>query len=513
MTIRLLEKYLFFSKKQLYINAFIAVINMFGIVFPTFSNENDRYWIVFTDKCKSENLEKFNQSICEDYLEVLKRKEFDIHTTSNWLNAVTIEIKSKDDFKELSSLPFVKEINPVNLGWKLAKLSNDKDIKQSSYSIKQIKPDSIYGMELNGEGVAIGIIDAGFYNAPKNEYLKTIFEEKRVLGFNDYLSGPTTTSQTFYGLKRTSSDSHGTTVMRMIAGHEGNMRYGLADKSKFYLARTDHGDKESRSEEENWIMALEWMVDSLGIKLINSSLGYSDGFDLKSENYNSSQMDGKSTMVTKAAEIAAEEKGVLLIVSAGNEGESKWKVVSAPADARGVLSVGATTKLGIKASYSSIGPEYLQYTKPEVACFSLFGTSFSAPVVTGLAACLWQFKPEATAKEIRGAIIQSSWFYPYGNNYIGYGVPDAGKAIDILNGIPQKENIEIIHAQNEKSIEIQREKKESKMLIAYHKLSETIVIKQEFIYLDKEAWKVKKIKKSIATTLWTGNRHIEIFWK
>ncbi|MBD0401904.1 S8 family serine peptidase [Flammeovirga sp. EKP202] len=513
MTIRLDIYSVFFSGEKRLRRLFLSYFFILFTVFPVFADENQRFWVVFVDKCNNEDLEIFNQSICQEYIEALHEQDFFAQTKSNWLNAVTVEITSKKELDQLKSLSFIKEVKPVNRGWKLASIHQESDFKQSSYTVKQIQPKSIYDLKLDGSGVTVGVIDAGYYNATKNTYLKHIFKDERVLGFKDYLSGPSTTSQTFFGTKRTSSDSHGTTVLRMIAGQEGNMRYGLADKSNFYLARTDHGDKESRSEEENWIMALEWMVDSLGIKLINSSLGYTNGFDLKDENYLPSQMDGETSMVTKAAEVATQEKDVLLVVSAGNEGDSNWKIISAPADAKGVLSVGATTKSGVKASYSSLGPTFLEYIKPEVSCYSLFGTSFSAPVITGLAACLWQMKPEATAKEIRGAIIQSSWFYPYGNNYVGYGVPNAGKAINILKGIPLENQTEIIHAQNEKNIEIIPQEGEGTLLIAYHKVSETVVIKQEFIYLNNDAWKVKKTKKSISTTLWTGDRHIEIFWK
>ncbi|KXX71587.1 S8 family serine peptidase [Flammeovirga sp. SJP92] len=513
MTIRLDNYSVFFSGERRLRKVFLGYFFILFTVFPVFATENQRFWVVFVDKCNNEDLDIFNQSICREYTEALHQQGFSAQTKSNWLNAVTVDVASKQELEQLSNLPFIKEIKPVNRNWKLAGIRQDKDFKQSSYSVKQLQPESIYDLNLDGSGVTVGVIDAGYFNAPKNDYLKHLFDEDRILGFKDYLSGPETSSQTFFGQKRTGSDSHGTTVLRMIAGHEGNMRYGLADKSEFYLARTDHGDKETRSEEENWVMALEWMVDSLGIKLINSSLGYSSGFDLKEEDYLPSQMDGKTSMVTKAAEIATQEKDVLLIVSAGNEGDSKWEIISAPADAKGVLSVGATTKSGVKASYSSLGPDFLDYVKPEVSCYSLFGTSFSAPVITGLAACLWQLKPEASAKEIRGAIIQSSWFYPYGNNYVGYGVPNAGKAVAILKGQPHENDAEIIHVKKAKNIEIKPQAGEGTLLIAYHKMSETVVIKQEFIYLNNDAWKVKKIKKSISTTLWTGDRHIEIFWK
>lgn len=513
MTTRLNNNSVFFQKRKQLRRLLLGCYLFIWTAIPVFATEIERFWIVFEDKCEQKDLVNFNQSICAEYLEQLAHHNFEPLSRSNWLNAVTVDITSNAELNTLQELPFIKEIVPVNKNWKLASTDSYNDFRQSSYSLKQLKPDNIYDLQLDGEGVRIGVIDAGYYNAPKNEYLKHLFDEERILGYRDYLSGFATSRQTFYGRKRTSSDTHGTSVLRMIAGHEGNMRYGLADKSTFYLARTDHGDKESRSEEENWVMALEWMVDSLGIKLINSSLGYSNGFDLKEENYTPAQMDGKTTMVTKAAEVATQEKGVLLIVSAGNEGESKWGVISAPADAKGVLSVGATTKSGVKASYSSKGPEFLKYVKPEVSCYSLFGTSFSAPVITGLAACLWQLKPEASAKEIRGAIIQSSWFYPYGNNYVGYGVPNASRAIEILNGIPQESKTEIIHVEKSKNIEIDPLNNEGSLLIAYHKVSENVVIKQEFIYLNNDVWKVKKIKKSISTTLWTGSRHIEIFWK
>ncbi|AZQ63212.1 peptidase S8 [Flammeovirga pectinis] len=496
-------------QKMLFILLIINSMN-FSVVHSQIEN---RYWLVFDDRCENDNLDIINLSICESYLEELHQMGFYEKTTSRWLNAVTVNIKSTSDLNKLSSLPYIKEIKPVNRNWKLAS-NTYKDVKRSSYALIQINPDTLYNSSLNGNGVKIGIIDAGFWKSNTNDYLKTIFEEDRVQGFKDYVAGVETSENIFFNSKRTGSDSHGTSVFRMIGGKDNHMRYGLADKATYFLARTDNGDTENRSEEENWIAALEWMVDSLDIHLINSSLGYSIGFDDPKENYSPEDMDGKTSMVTRAAEIAAEEKNVLLVVSAGNEGDNnKWKVVSAPADARGVLSIGATTKTGTKASYSSIGPEQLNYVKPEVSCFSLFGTSFSAPVITGLAACLWQYKPSATAAEIRGAIIQSSWFYPYANNYIGYGVPDAAKAIHILGDEVSKSSVSEIMAYDEKKIKVKEGNNEGTLLIAYHKESETIVIKQEFIYLKEGTWLVKKPKKAISTTLWTGKRHIEVFWK
>ncbi len=225
---------------------------------------------------------------------------------------------------------------------------------------------------------------------------------------------------------------HGTEVLTAISGidNQDQMQYGLALNSKFYLARTDYSLREWRGEEDNWIAAMEWM-DSLGVRLINTSLGYAKGFSDPSENYKPSQMDGKTSAITRAAQIAADRKGIMIVVSAGNEGEDKsWGIISAPADARGVLSIGATNaKLWNRIGYSSVGPEFLNYVKPNVSCFSLYGTSLSAPVITGFAACMMQVNPKLSNKEVIDLIEKSAHLYPYGNNYVGYGVPLASRAL------------------------------------------------------------------------------------
>jgi subtilisin family serine protease len=54
------------------------------------------------------------------------------------------------------------------------------------------------------------------------------------------------------------------------------------------------------------------------------------------------------------------------------------------------------------------------------------GTSLSAPLVSGMAACLWQYYPNLTAYEIRQLIIQSASLYNNPNNFLGYGIPNFG---------------------------------------------------------------------------------------
>jgi subtilisin family serine protease len=145
-------------------------------------------------------------------------------------------------------------------------------------------------------------------------------------------------------------------------------------------------------------------------------------------------MNGQTSIISKAAQMAADKKGILLIVSAGNEGDDPdWRIISTPADAEGVIAVGATNqKYWNRIGYSSIGPEFLKYMKPNVSCYSQLGTSLSAPVITGFAACLMQADPQLNSKQVRNIIEKSAHLYPYGNNYVGYGVPLASRALEFL---------------------------------------------------------------------------------
>lgn len=509
--------------KQLKKNCKTTIINIltlslftcFVVSYPAYSSDKERVWVIFDDKCNNISLDFFNQKVCDDYLSMLKSRGFEPQTISHWLNAATIKIDKQDDVDHLKEFDFIKEVRPVQNDWKLGTcdwLAPIYGEQQSAYVIKQLNTKKLMEEGVHGENIKIGVIDAGFWNAHKNEYLKSLFNNQQIKAYKDYFV-ENRSEKSFFNEKITGSDSHGTTVLRMIAGQHENMRYGLAHKSNFYLARTDHGDKENRTDEENWIAALEWMVDSLDIKLINSSLGYSIGFDSSKDNYKKHEMDGNTSMVTLAAE-AAVKKGVLLVVSAGNEGENdRWRIVSAPADAKGVLSVGANNKNGQKASYSSIGPTYIDYVKPEVTCYSLFGTSFSAPVITGLAACLWEIAPSLTAQELKDVIIKSSSFYPYGNNYTGFGVPDAHKAMKILSTGEVQSDAIVIHSKENKKIKIDAIEEEHSMAIVFHKKDDFVVIRQEVVYLEKEKFRIRRVNNETSSTVWTGKRHFEIIWK
>jgi subtilisin family serine protease len=174
--------------------------------------------------------------------------------------------------------------------------------------------------------------------------------------------------------------------------------------------------------------------------------------------------------------MAFNEKGILIVVSAGNEGWDDWKIVSTPGDSPFALSIGATNGAGLKMGYSSIGADFVEFLKPNVACYSLTGTSFSAPNITGFAACLWQKNPKATNKEIFEAIEKSASLYPFGNNFIGYGIPKASNAIKILEGKTLKSTIKKVE---EKSNTFKFDLPAGKRYIVFHKQDERIAVEQD----------------------------------
>jgi len=224
-------------------------------------------------------------------------------------------------------------------------------------------------------------------------------------------------------------------VLSCIAGIQKNGKMlGLATGAEFLLARTEV-ETEPKKEEFWWLQAVEW-ADKNGADIINSSLGY--GID----RYNYKDMDGQTTLVSKAANMAA-AKGILVCNAAGNEGSRKsWIGIIAPADADSVLTVGGINPNLTnfkKTSFSSYGPTADGRMKPNVVAYgsanvakpsenkytTAQGTSFSSPLIAGFAACAWQTNRNLTAMELKSEIEKSASLYPYFDYAYGYGVPQA----------------------------------------------------------------------------------------
>ncbi|HEV7350461.1 S8 family serine peptidase [Telluribacter sp.] len=499
------------------------------LFFPFLVSAQPKYWIYLKDKNPTDKpaisettiqnrklmglalSDETDLPVQQAYERELANSSVKVINRSKWLNAVSATLTTEQAY-QVSRLPFVTDVVPMNSGFYIAR-TQPVEKAQLAPVMAQVQSEAFLQSGFTGKDVTVGIIDAGFYGADSSFALRDIFSDKRVLGIRDYVK-PDRPATMLYSTAESFSDVHGTEVMAAIGGMDknDNIQYGMAMDSKFYLARTDYSLREWRGEEDNWIAAMEWM-DSLGVRLINTSLGYARGFSDPKENYQPSQMDGKTSAISRAAQMAADKKGILVVVSAGNEGEDKnWRIISTPADAKGILSIGATNqRLWNKIGYSSIGPEFLPYLKPNVSCFSLYGTSLSAPVITGFAACLIQAHPELTNKELMELIEKSAHLYPYGNNYVGYGVPLASRALALAKAPYLPATGTSLKADG-KAIDVPVTTSES-LVVVYRKKNKKDVISQQVARVQNGVVSLKRQNGEQYTTIDLKDQAIEVVWE
>ncbi len=487
-----------------------------------------KYWVLLNDRDyvspvalspaavaqrRTQNLplDDTDQPVSTTYLNQLKQAGVQPICQSRWLNAVSVRL-TPQQYAQVVKLPFVKAIQAIDPAIVITSVDLPANL-QLAPVMSQIQAPDFVQAGLTGRFVNIGVIDAGFFGADSANALKHVFARGGVKRVRDYVNEKKTHNDLLRTLE-SSADFHGTEVLAAIAGSDPieNIQFGLATDATFYLARTDQGNREYRGEEDNWIAAMEWM-DSLGVRLINTSLGYAKGMSNPRDNYEPGQMDGHTSLISKAAQIAADKKGILIIVSAGNEGEDRsWRIISTPADAQGVLAIGATNaRLWNRIGYSSIGPENLAYLKPNVSCFSLYGTSLSAPVITGFAACIMQANPKLTNKEVMSIIEKSAHLYPYGNNYVGYGVPQASRALALLRNQELPNVPRVVQAAG-KTITLPVSTSELAVSV-FHKKDATHVLQQEAAKVNNGKLILRRATDEKQTTVDTKKEVIEIIWE
>jgi serine protease AprX len=393
------------------------------------------------------------------YIDSIRAMGATILTVSKWFNAVTVKATNDTILLKIEKLTFVKK-KPVSKtlpvvnhktgvagGIQETDKDQEYDYGLSGWQTFIHKGQLLHDQGYTGKGVSIALIDAGFYHVDQLEAFSSLWEKGQILGTHDFVIAG---SNVFNG------HSHGMVVLSIIGGNLPGELIGTSPDASFWLLRSEDAGSEYLIEEDNWTAAAEF-ADSAGADIINSSLGYSE-FDDPAMNHTYAEMDGNTTRISRAADIAA-SKGMLVVVSAGNQGAKDWHYISAPADADSVLSIGAVDANGTIADFSSRGPSSDLRVKPDIVAIGKGtwmadfvsgirqgnGTSLSAPVITGLAACLWQADPDATAMELLAVIKECSDRYTLPDDDYGYGIPDFNLAHVLLkkqiNGSPDGKNI------------------------------------------------------------------------
>lgn len=402
----------------------------------------------------------------ESYVTTIKNQTgISVKATSKWFNCVHVigdinTINALINFNFVDKIVFVnKNISPVTSKinkrdyTRLTKsVENQEEVYTYGNAQEQVEMLNAHVLHENnyaGENIHIAVIDGGFSGVTSIAAFSELRNQNRLLGGYDFVE-----KSNNYWLP---AGDHGTKVLATIAGNIPNQYVGTAPKASYYLFRTEDGNAETPVEESYWVEAIE-RADSLGVNVINTSLGYSI-YDNSAYSYTPSDMDGQTAFCSKAANIAT-EKGMLVVVSAGNSGNnSSFPNISAPADAN-VLTVGAVDSNETYANFSSIGSTADGRIKPDVMAKGVStavinanntivtnnGTSFSAPIIAGAAACLWQANPSKTAEELMQIIKASSSRYNQPDNFYGYGIPDFSLALNtVLNTTKNKTNTSLVY--------------------------------------------------------------------
>jgi len=394
-----------------------------------------------------------------------------VKAKSKWLNALHIQ-GTQTDINKVLSLNFVskvdyanKSLNPSGKNKKQKKKVRkiNKLVSKTAFNygnatnqIQMLKGNVLHENNFTGEGMQIAIIDGGFPNVDNFAAFKRIRDNNQILGGYDFVNR----NENFY-----TGYYHGMAVLSTIAGYIANQFVGTAPDAKFYLFITEDVANETPLEESLWVEAAE-RSDSLGVDVINTSLGYTT-FDNSDYNYTYADMDGKTTFISRGAEIAF-SRGMIVVNSAGNEGDAPWHYISAPADAVSVLSIGAVNASGNIAYFSSYGPAADNRVKPDVCAqgYGVYiinssgsiatsnGTSFSSPVLTGVVTCLWQAFPDKTNAEIIQLVKESAHLYNNPTAQEGYGIPNFESVFNLLNVEETEEILEVVAYPNPSENEI-----------------------------------------------------------
>ena len=379
------------------------------------------------------------------YIQNIQNLGFTVTDQSKWLNGVAVNATSTQ-IAQLQAEPYVLKVesfvknNPAGKISKKEKFPKNLSSKisfnygNSLAQIEQVNLRTLHVQGFTGTGVSIAVIDTGFPTVNTGSAFARMRNNGQIKHVYNFISKNT-------DVYNTSLNSHGTNCLGIIGGYLDGIFVGAAPDADFYLYATEDGTKEIPEEELYWIQAAE-EADRKGVDIISTSLGYGDFFDDARYNYSYSQMNGTTSFITRGAQIAS-EKGIIVVVAAGNEGNQTWKYIVTPADNEKVFTIGGVDSTGNPSIFTSFGPNSAGKVKPDAsarATSTYFaynngaypgnGTSYATPLSAGGIACLLQAIPNSTNRELlKNSLRQTASLYPNYTDQLGYGILNFGQVL------------------------------------------------------------------------------------
>lgn len=446
------------------------------------SSQSAKYLIQFTDKSGSPfSVGKPSQFLSSKSIERRSRQNISFDETdlpinpayldslrlagnvnllniSKWLNQVCITTDDPSALRRIHSFLFVSDTRPLqrpvgslsggsNKSEKETEITNTPALTENFNGVHDFysygnataqihihEGEYLHEKGFHGEGMLVAVLDAGFYHYLSLPAFDSARKNNQIADTHDFVTNDSNVDD---------DNPHGMYCLSIMASNIPGQLIGSSPKAYYYLYRTEDAASEKLIEEQNWVAAAE-RADSIGVDVISTSLGYST-FDNSAFDHTRADMDGNTTIISRAADLAA-KKGMIVIASAGNEGNKPWHFITAPADADSILAVGATDGQGMVGNFSSYGPSADGQIKPDIASVGINtalststgaigagnGTSFAAPNVAGLITCLWQAFPEFTNIEVMSAVRESSNHFNAPDDRTGYGIPNFRIAFEDL---------------------------------------------------------------------------------
>lgn len=460
--------------------------------------------------------------VSKDYIKSLSRFGFiKIINYSKWLNGVHISTRASQFKKEhIEALTFVKSV--LYLGTEKVGAENKKIVfapptsteATNNYNITESNPN-YWGKSYNQNNLinaippskmllnyTIAIFDAGFNKAYQTKGMEGLYSKAIIKDFVDYDNSVW------------EDDRHGANCLSFMRSNAPQLYVGTAPFANYVLIRTENAAFENLNEEVNWLLAAEF-CDSLGVDLISSSLGYTT-FDDINTSHSFSDLDGKTTIIAKAANFAF-KKGIVVVNSAGNEGNGKWHKIGSPADADNVLTIGSVDINGFHSKFSSYGPSFDGRIKPNFVSlgqnaivnspggnYAGNGTSYSTPIFAGAFANYMAINSSLPYNSIKKALEESSTHYANPDSAYGYGIPD----FILANTILKYESIVTDFLYNKTDPVFFQD------LNIHFKSAHNQTIELEFYYEKRNKLKlIKKQKITLKTNQWLHDGELLIYYQ